>query len=215
MMLRKGQAACAAMLVTSLLLAACGGGKPATRAGKAAAPYQISGPACIAGLRERGIAAIAWRTPQRRGCAIDTPVRATATRSVRFQPALETSCAMLTAWSDFERRVQAAAELAFDQRVVAVRHYGSYACRAMTGNAGRRSLHAKARALDIAAFELSDGTLVTVADGWKGSRAQRRFLQAVAEAACRHFSVTLTPASDAAHHDHLHVDIGPWRACDS
>lgn len=211
-MLAKGHAACAAALAIALLLAGCGGSKPAGGR-KVQAPYQLSGPACIAGLRARGIAVTPWRTSPRRSCPVDTAVRATTDGTARLEPPLETSCAMLTAWSDFEHEVQAAARLAFNQRVVAIRHYGSYACRAMTGNAGRLSLHAEARALDIAAFQLRDGTLVTVADGWKGSRAQRRFLQAVAEAACRHFSVILTPASDADHRDHLHVDIGPWRAC--
>lgn len=120
---------------------------------------------------------------------------------------------MLVAWSDFERAVQAAAEDQLGQRVTGIRHYGSYACRRMTGNAGRPSLHAQARAIDVAAFRLADGSEVTVAKGWSGPRAQRRFLRAVAQAACRHFSVTLTPASDAAHRDHLHLDIGPWRRC--
>jgi hypothetical protein len=120
---------------------------------------------------------------------------------------------MLVAWSDFEAEVNRAALAHLGSRVVTIRHYGSYACRRMTGNAGRLSLHARARALDVSGFELADGRSVTVLDGWRGARAEQRFLRSVAAAACRHFSVTLTPASDRLHRDHLHVDIGPWRKC--
>ena len=98
--------------------------------------------------------------------------------------------------------------------VVAVRHYGSFACRGMTGNAGRASLHAQARALDIAGFQLADGRVVTVLTGWSGPRGPAPVpAGALPLAACRQFSVVLTPNSDRFHQDHIHVDIGPWRKC--
>ena len=97
--------------------------------------------------------------------------------------------------------------------VVAIRHFGSFACRRMTGNSARLSLHSQARAFDIAGFKLADGRIVTVERGWRGPRDEQRFLRAVAAAACRYFSVTLTPDTDRLHYNHLHVDIGPWRQC--
>jgi hypothetical protein len=135
-------------------------------------------------------------------------------RITAFVPPLDTSCAMLLAWSDFERELDRIAKAVMGSSVAAIRHYGSFACRGMTGNAGRRSLHAQARALDIAAFQLADGRLVTVLAGWRGPPDQRRFLQAVTQAACRQFSVVLTPNSDRLHRDHIHLDIGPWRKCE-
>jgi hypothetical protein len=164
-------------------------------------------------LNDRGIAVQRWRSPGGASCAVDTPVRASAGTLAGFSPPLETSCAMLVAWSDFEADVDAAARRLLGSRLLAVRHFGSFGCRRMTGNAGRLSLHAKARALDVSGFQLADGRVVTVLDGWRGPRDQRRFLRAVAAAACRRFSVTLTPDSDRFHQDHLHVDIGPWRRC--
>ena len=199
-------------MALALILSGCGDDTPPGRHGTA--PYRISGPACLHAVAARGIAAQLWSGGAGRGCAVDTPVRAAAGATAGLAPPLETSCAMLLAWSDFEDAVQAAAVTHLGRRVRAVRHYGSFACRRMTGNAGRPSLHAQARALDVAGFELADGRTVSVAEGWSGPRAQRRFLRAVARAACRHFSVTLTPDSDRFHQDHLHVDIGPWRACD-
>jgi hypothetical protein len=199
------------LLLAALLLAGCGGGRE--KGARRAEPYRLSGPACVATLRERGIVAQPWRHVPDRSCRVDTPVRAAAGTEVAFVPPLETSCAMLVAWSDFEAEVDKAARRHLGSPVAAVRHYGSYACRRMTGNAGRLSLHARARALDVSAFELADGRVVTVRKGWRGTRAEQRFLRAVASAACRRFSLTLTPASDSRHHDHFHLDIGPWRQC--
>ena len=191
--------------ISMLLLAACGRNEPPPGAGPA-------GPACVRELAERGIAVTPWQGGTA-ACPIQTPIQAPRGRTATFTPALRTSCAMLLAWTDFEADLQAIARSTLGTQVVGIRHYGSFACRAMTGNAGRRSLHAQARALDIAGFELADGREVTVLRGWSGPPDQRRFLQTVATAACRRFSVVLTPNSDRFHRDHLHVDIGPWRKC--
>jgi hypothetical protein len=208
MSLRRSAGVLAALLFG---LAGCGG-ETARPARPSAAPDALSGPACRQILAKRGIVAQAWQGGSA-SCPVDTPVRAAAGPTMRFNPALETSCAMLAAWSGFEAAVDRAARDHLRSRVVAIRHFGSFACRRMTGNAGRRSLHAQARALDIAGFALADGRIVSVQDGWRGPRDQQRFLRAVAASACRYFSVTLTPDSDRFHRDHLHVDIGPWRRC--
>lgn len=172
----------------------------------------LSGPACVRLLAERGVAAQPWQGGSR-SCPIDTPLRAGTGVRAAFAPPVETSCAMLLAWTGFEPELDRIARATMGSSVVAIRHYGSFACRNMTGNAGRASLHARARALDIAGFQLADGRVVTVLKGWSGPSDQRRFLRAVAGAACRRFSVVLTPDSDRFHQDHLHVDIGPWRKC--
>jgi hypothetical protein len=199
------------LLALAVSLAGCGGGQREPRGGSE--PYRLSGAACLRVLADRQIVVGPWQTALARGCPVDTAVRTAAGDSAAFSPPLQTSCAMLVAWSDFEAEVDRAAVANLGSRVTTIRHFGSYACRAMTGNAGRRSLHARARAFDISGFTLADGRTVTVARGWRGSSAERRFLRAVATAACRHFSVTLTPNSDRFHQDHLHVDIGPWRRC--
>jgi hypothetical protein len=196
-------------VLLAALLAACAGDtrRPAPRE-----PYRLSGPACLKLLAARGIAVQTWKSPGG-SCRVDTPVRAAAGRLAGFNPPLETSCAMLVAWSDFEAEADRAARRFLGSRLLEVRHFGSHACRRMTGNAGRLSLHARARALDVSGFALANGRTVRVADGWRGRRDERRFLHAVAGAACRRFSVTLTPETDRRHQDHLHVDIGPWRKC--
>ena len=79
------------------------------------------------------------------------------------------------------------------------------------------SEHGFANALDIAVFELADGTRIRVKDHWHsdGSWFGRRaagFLRDVGRSACNSFMVVLTPDSDAAHHDHFHFDAGHWKS---
>jgi hypothetical protein len=198
------------LIALALGLAACGRHEPPPRPGGAT----LSGPACVRLLAERGIVTRPWQGGTR-ACPIATPVRAGKGRIAAFTPPLDTSCAMLLAWSGFEGDLDRIARATLGTPVSAIRHYGSFACRGMTGNAGRRSLHAQARALDIAGFQLADGRTVTVLAGWRGPADQRRFLRAVTQAACRHFSVVLTPNSDRFHQDHIHLDIGPWRLCET
>ena len=198
----------AGLAVGALLLVGCGGNQPPSRP----AGNGLSGSACVRLLAERGVPVRPWQGGTS-ACPIDTPVRAARGRIAGFTPPLETDCATLVAWSDLEGEVDRAARATLGSPVVSVRHYGSFACRGRSGNAGRPSLHAQARAIDIAGFQLADGRVVTVLKGWSGPADQRRFLRAVAAAACRRFSVVLTPNSDRFHQDHIHVDIGPWRKC--
>lgn len=206
---KRAPAALAALLL--LLLSACGGGE---RASRAPAPYQIGGKSCMRALVSRGIVVEPWSAPRRGACRVDTPVRAVAGLTSHFARPVQTSCAMLVAWTDLEPDMQKAALRHLGSRVRSVRHYGSHSCRAMTGNAGRPSLHAAARAIDVSGFELADGRVVTVEGGWDGPRRERRFLRAVRDAACRRYGVVLGPEHDRRHRDHLHLDIGGWRMCD-
>jgi hypothetical protein len=119
-----------------------------------------------------------------------------------------------------QHTVQPAALAAFGQRVVEVDHFGSFACRDIGGGrsdegSGRRSEHASANALDVAAFTLADGTTVNVARDWRrgASDARGRFLREVHDGACALWSVVLGPENNAAHRDHFHLDVAAAGAC--
>ncbi len=123
------------------------------------------------------------------------------------------SCGLASRLDDFEREVVqplAAAELG--RRVVRINHLGSFSCRAINGGS-HLSQHALGRAIDVAGFRLSDGTTVSVEHDWSESGPKRLFLRHLARRACSYFSVVLTPDSNAEHHDHIHLDIGPDRLC--
>ncbi len=112
--------------------------------------------------------------------------------------------AALTLWH--QRIVQPAAAQYLGSAVVAVDHYGTYACRTIAGGE-RPSEHGGANAIDIAGFRLADGRRITVAAGWGGTGAEAGFLHAVRDGACRLFATTLSPDYNAAHADHLHLDM--------
>ncbi|MBA2920433.1 extensin [Sphingomonas sp. MAH-20] len=189
----------------------------------------------IAGLREDTRecetllfrAGIRYRTLPPAGtgqCAYDDAVRLTrgGALSAGFRPErLDVSCAVAAGLAVWERQVvQPAAERFLGTRVTTVEHYGSYSCRRMYGRAtGDWSEHARANALDVAGFRLSDGRRVTVVADWnEGTLKEQQFLREVRDGACKVFATVLGPGYNAAHRDHLHLDQAArgelgWRAC--
>lgn len=125
------------------------------------------------------------------------------------------TCKQALAVSIWERQVvQQAAFDAFGQAVVGIDHYGSYACRRMYGQDDAPvSEHATANALDVAAFRLADGTVVSVQKDWSDAGQKGRFLHAVRDGACKVFLTTLSPDYNDAHHDHFHLDMGGLTKC--
>lgn len=93
-------------------------------------------------------------------------------------------------------------------------HYGVYACRRVNNaETGQPSGHARAEAIDIAAFRLSNGRVVSVERDWLKSGAEAAFLRRVRDDACRVFGETLSPDYNAAHANHLHLQVGGPRVC--
>ncbi|WP_205481069.1 extensin family protein [Sphingomonas arenae] len=142
-------------------------------------------------------------------------------RTADFQPGgLVTSCPAATALLLWDQRVlQPAAQRHFNASVTDLLHAGSYSCRRLYNRAdGGWSEHATADAVDILGFRLSDGRTVSVLRDWSGDPREAAFLREVRDGACRLFTTVLSPDYNAAHRDHLHLDVadrGPagWRAC--
>lgn len=150
-------------------------------------------------------------TPQA-GCPVENAVRIRGS-AVRFNSPFLATCPLAAAYALFERHgLQPAAQAIFNQPVVRIDHFGSFACRNIA-RSNRRSQHASANALDLAGFHLQDGTRITVARDWNGDGDKARFLREVKNAACSAFSITLSPEYNAAHHDHFHVDMGGFGLC--
>ncbi|MEZ5835930.1 MAG: extensin family protein [Geminicoccaceae bacterium] len=191
------------------LLAACGS-KRAVHSGLRQEPPLPA--TCEAGMQAHTLDYQPAKLGNDAHCKVDQPVRFSRSQILRMSPALTTSCALALAWLDFEPTIEALALRHLDSRVTVVQHYGSYNCRPMSGNRRRMSLHASARAIDIAGFVLADGREISVKRDWNAGAAGR-FLHAFANAACERFGVVLTPSHDRDHHDHVHIDIGPWRLC--
>ena len=93
-------------------------------------------------------------------------------------------------------------------------HAGTYSCRRMYNrSSGPMSQHAYANAWDVTGFELADGRVVSVEKHWNADEPLRGFLRAVRDDACNIFRVVLGPDYNAAHRDHLHVDMGNGLRC--
>jgi hypothetical protein len=168
---------------------------------------------CFAALHREGVSFMPWlEAPTAAGCAVPAPVIVEASTAAMI-PALRTSCPMMLAWARFEPEMQRLALRRLGSPIARIHHYGSHSCRRMTGNQRRMSLHSTGEALDISGFTTASGRYIGVQQGWRGARDEAAFLHDVSMAACRHFNVVLTPNHDRAHHDHIHVDIGPWKLC--
>lgn len=99
--------------------------------------------------------------------------------------------------------------------VVRIETMGTYACRNTVGTAvARLSEHATGNAIDIAGFVLADGRRITIVRDWNGpDPAVRDFLRIVHRSACRRFVTVLSPDYNAAHYNHLHLDLGGRPLC--
>jgi hypothetical protein len=179
---------------------------------------------CRALLRRAGIRFTAL-PPRRAGpeCGYDDAVRFSpgGALEIAYRPAdLGTSCPVAAALALWEWHVvQPAALEHLGSRVTTVEHFGSYSCRRIYGRSeGSWSEHATANAFDVAAFRLADGRRISIVGDWQGDPAERRFIRAVRDGACKLFATTLSPDYNAAHRDHLHLDQAErgamgWRGC--
>jgi hypothetical protein len=104
--------------------------------------------------------------------------------------------------------VQPAAMRWFNSPVVEIKQISAYSCRGMVGaGTNHISEHAFGNALDIAGFTLADGRKISVKDGWHGSPEEQGFLHDVQLYACDIFNTVLSPGYNAAHYNHIHVDL--------
>ncbi len=170
---------------------------------------------CLAHLDEAGVRYSVAAVPASvDACSVVTPVLVTQAGIAWNQPGV-VSCGFALALDAFAREEVTPSALAhFARDVRLIRHFGTYACRREYGGEGRWSQHAAGRAIDIAGFELSDGTSILVERDWRGAGTKSAFLHDIARRACRRFSVVLTPDSDAYHYNHIHIDTGPWKLCE-
>lgn len=197
-------------------------GKPALATDGSACIRRLAG---VAANQIRLVASVAKPEPE--GCQVVDPVivEALAVRTpagpgqVRLLPPPTLSCETAHAvslWLDTS--LQPLARGVFGRELTALRVGGGHECRRRNRQTqGSMSEHATGQALDIFAFQLGDekpgGSVVSVErpDGLE----QTRFLEAVRQSACGAFMTVLGPGSDAAHANHLHVDIQQRRAASS
>ncbi|MGN6500961.1 MAG: extensin-like domain-containing protein [Tsuneonella sp.] len=109
--------------------------------------------------------------------------------------------------------VDRAARQILGSPLVRIETMGSYSCRTVAGSE-RLSAHARAEAIDVAAFVLADGRRISVLGDWQdGDARERQFLRVVHASACKRFGTVLGPDYNAAHRNHFHVELGRGSFC--
>lgn len=134
---------------------------------------------------------------------------AAADGRVALRPTAMLRCNMIPSVERWIRNsVEPEARRHFGVPVVEVKIASSYSCRPRNNQpGGKLSEHGHANALDISAFHLADGRVITIKGGWHGDPRDRSFLRAIHAGACREFTTILGPEADRFHHDHFHVDL--------
>ena len=147
-------------------------------------------------------------------CIIDTPVKLKAVQvgsrlgaSVHLPEEPMLACRFAERFGHFIRDLAApviAGRLSFELK--GVRTGPGYECRNRNRAAtGHLSAHALGIAVDVAAFELANGKALPIKPD--GDARGEAAVAAIRTAACGWFTTVLGPGSDAAHTDHMHLDI--------
>jgi hypothetical protein len=129
---------------------------------------------------------------------VEDPVAVTSVAGVRLSQTATVDCSIAKALNSW---VDEVAQPAFDGKLVEMRVAAHYICRGRNNKKGAPiSEHGKGRAVDISAFVLSNGKVLTVAGNYN------KLLRRIYKAACPYFRTTLGPGSDGYHEDHFHFD---------
>jgi hypothetical protein len=176
------------------------------------------------------------------GCHVEEPVivrsltirQGETTQRLAFDPPATIACplaAALARWA--ETGLQPLAQGHFGRALTGLRVGGGHECRRRNrSSTGPLSEHSTGRALDIFAFVLAEDGQDERPRGGTGKEvvsvkaaattaisverptgpAQLAFLEAVRQSACGAFMTVLGPGSDAAHANHIHLDIQARRS---
>jgi hypothetical protein len=141
------------------------------------------------------------------GCGVRGAVRVHSVAGVALAPHPTITCGTARALERWIAGGAQAAAARLQARLTGLDVADHYACRGRNrARTGRLSEHASGRAIDISAFRLAGGQVVTVAGDWNDER-YGPMLRRIHAAGCGPFRTTLGPGSDGFHEDHLHYDI--------
>ncbi len=143
-------------------------------------------------------------------CGIPDAVRVQSVSGVRLSTGSLMDCTTAKALKTW---VDKSVKPTFKRRgpVVEMQVAAHYACRTRNNQKGAKiSEHGRGRAIDISAFTMSDGEVITVLNGWRHGNT-RDLLRKVHRGACGPFGTVLGPNSDRYHQDHFHFDTAQYR----
>jgi hypothetical protein len=167
---------------------------------------------CLERLTQIGIRFEKHAAVKEKSCAIRNPVLVSALpNGVALQPSSLMACTLAEGLSRWVGEVVGPeAETRFQAKPTKLHIATSYQCRDQrTG--GKLSEHAFGNAVDVMSFEFDKHAALTIGAHADNSPEQS-FQDTVRKRACEVFTTVLGPGSDAAHGDHLHVDMRARKA---
>lgn len=147
-------------------------------------------------------------------CGDEAPVRISAIRladaaRVELRPAALVRCDAAHIFARWVREDLAPAARQAGGKLKRLEIAASYSCRPRNNVTGARlSEHALANAIDVSAVELADGRRFAIGD----EQVPSVLIAEMRRTACARFTTVLGPGADAAHADHVHVDLARRRS---
>jgi len=152
-------------------------------------------------------------------CGDIAPVRITAVLlegggKVELRPAAVARCEMAHEFARWVREDLVRSIRPLKTGLKRIEIAASYHCRPRNNIAGARlSEHGLANAIDVGALQLDNGQRIAIVD----PKAPQYLFAEMRLSTCKRFTTVLGPGSDAAHHDHVHLDLakrrGGYRLC--
>ncbi len=156
-------------------------------------------------------------------CGTPAPLKVSALMAIRGEkvaitPPATLNCAFTARFAKWvKEKLQPLALQHLSSRVKIIHSMASYSCRRRYNNPFKKiSEHAKANALDIGGFTLTNNQIVSVLKHWgdENEPEKQAFLKAVHRSACESFVVVLGPEANEAHKNHFHFDLGRYPVCE-
>lgn len=145
------------------------------------------------------------------GCGIARPIAVTSLgRGVALQPegAMRCETALWLARWTVNTILPNLAAAKPTEKLAGLEQASAYVCRKRNGaETGKISEHARGNAIDIAALRFKSGGVLLLKPRLQDPTMDGALQRAITASACLYFSTVLSPGSDAAHQDHLHLDV--------
>ncbi len=145
-------------------------------------------------------------------CGIPNAVSVEFVSGVRLSQPARLNCRTANTLADWVKDDAQAAMRQIRSRITEMTVLASYACRSRNSQRGARlSEHALGNAIDIGAFTLANGDVLSVENDW-GNGRKGRVMEALHQSACGPFGTVLGPLSDRFHYNHFHLDTARYRS---
>lgn len=147
-----------------------------------------------------------------RGCGIAEPVKVYEIAGVALSSPATVNCRAATALKKWVSEDVGPTIGTRGGGLASLQVAAHYVCRTRNHQPGAKiSEHGKGNAIDISAFNLKDGSSLTVLRGWR-DRNQSAIMRQLHATACGPFGTVLGPNSDRFHQNHFHLDVARHRS---